>query len=236
MPARVLFDALKPKLLPASSAGLKISEPKGSIWKGAIDLEVSGMSFRADWDILQSQLFKGELAVAISVTSQSPPGNLKTPNWIKGTIFGSIFGKFGCYNVNAMVSAELINHLANGQFSLENKVVMNALEVNFKDNSFKTARGKLNWPGGLIAYYDPSRGQQQVDLPALTGEISTEQGKLTGRLGLDDSSGILVSAEVDGKGEAIVAIRKRMLDVLGQGWSKAVDPDDVILEIQQALF
>ena len=236
MPASVLFEPLKSNLLLNSPAQFKIGDAKGSIWQGHIDLEVSGMPFRADWDILQSQLLKGAFAVAFSISNQDPSNNFKKPDWIKGNVFGSVFGSVGCFDVNGLVSADLINRLANGQFSLENNVVLNSLDVNFKKNNFKTAKGELSWPGGLIAFYDPARGQQQVVLPALKGNISSRESNLTGRLALDGTSDILVSAEIDGKGEVYIAIRKRMLDVLGQRWNKAVDPDDVILEIQQALF
>ena len=236
MPARVLFDPLKSNLLVNAPSQLKIGEAKGSVWQGHIDLEVSGMPFTAGWDILQSQWFKGSFALAFTVTNQGPSNKFKNPDWIKGNIFGSIFGKVGCFDVNGLVSAKLINQFADGQFSLENNIVLNSLDVNFKNNNFEAVKGALNWPGGLIGYYDPSRGQQQVVLPALKGVIVSQDGKLKGDLTLDGSSDVLVSAEIDGKGEAYVAIRKRMLDVLGQGWNKTVDPDDVILEVQQALF
>jgi len=236
MPARVLFDPLKSNLLLNAPSQLKIGEAKGSVWQGQINLEVSGKFFTAYWDILQSQWFKGRFALAFSVTNQGPSNNFKNTDWIKGNVFGSIFGKVGCFDVNGLVSADLINQFADGQFSLENNVVLNSLDLNFKNNNFEAVKGTVNWPGGLIGFYDPSRGQQQVVLPALKGSISSQKGKLMGNLTLDGSTDVLVSAEIDGKGEAYVAIRKRMLDVLGQSWNKTVDPDDVILEVQQALF
>ena len=247
MPARLLFDPLKSKLLINPPSQLQIGEAKGSIWQGHIDLGVSGVPFRADWDILQSHLFKGSFAVAFSLTSLSP-NNINAPDWIKGNVFGSILGRVGCFDVNGLVSAGLINQFAKGQFSLENNIALNSLNISFKNQAFGEAGGELHWPGGLVDYYDPSRGQRQVTLPALKAALNSQEGTLMSQLTIDGvsdgfsdgssdgPSNILVSAEIDGQGEAYVAIRKRMLDVLGQNWSKMANPDDVILEIQQALF
>lgn len=234
LPAKLLFEAVESKL-PANTP-LKLGEVEGTVWKGQLGLDYAGVNLSANWDILLLQILRGRLAADITVFDQGHEPGGSNASRVEGTVFGSLLSSAGFYAVNGVVSATLVNRLAQNQFSMEQNIALEALGITYQNQQFKVAEGKLTWPGGRVGYEDPNRGQQQLVLPALKGTLAAEDGHLLASLIPQGTEDVLVDANIDGEGIATLAVRKRLLDLVGQRWGTAVNPDDVVLEIQQPVF
>lgn len=231
LPASVLFATFEPKLLPKA---LQLGKAHGSVWQGRIGLNYLDMAFSADWDLTPSQALRGRLAADIGLVELRD--SKTNAAWVKAKCFGSIFSSTGCEDVEGFLPASLVNRLANKQFSIERDITLQALAVTYQSQHFTWASGEINWPGGQVTYQDPARGSQQVVLPALTIKVAEQEGRLQASLMPQGTEDVLVDVRVDGQGMADLAVRKRMLDLLGQSWGKPVSPDFVVFEIQQPLF
>lgn len=234
LPAKLLFDAVESSL--TGNTVIKFSEAEGSVWKGRLGLEYAGINLTVDWDILQMQILLGRLAADVSVTDLDSSSDSR----VTGKVFSSLLSSAGFYAVNGGVSAVLLNRLAKNQFSMEQNIALDALTITYQNQQFTAAAGEITWPGGRIGYEDPNRGQQQVVLPALKVTLEADDGHLLASL-MPQGAGemnrdVLADANIDGEGIATVAVRKRLLDLVGQRWGNVVNPDDVVLEIQQPVF
>lgn len=230
VPAKLVYDAIDSQLSLNSIPELKGGEVQGTVWKGRMAFEYSGQPAEVFWDVMQVQFLRGRLVLQVSVIT----GNAKDE--LEGKLFISLFGAYGFSELNGLLRDQLVNRLAKNQFSIEENITLDSVGITFQDRNFASAQGKIKWPGGQIRYFDPSRGPQNVALPALTATISEKEGTLTAALFPEGKDDLLVSINVDGDGEAEILVRKRLLDLIGQRWGAAVSPDKVVFQVQQNVF
>ncbi len=240
--AVVLINLPASTLLPAlpSQEGLpetlKLGEPEGTVWQGRINLDYQDVLVTVNWDLKPWQIFMGRLAVDVVLLELNGSGTQSSPGRVQGSCFASVLTSLGCKDVKGFLPDTLINRLARKQLTLEQDITVQDLVVAFQDQRFTRAEGDINWPGGRVTYQAPGRGSQQVVLPALKAIVEEQEGRLQVSLMPQGTGDVLLDARVDGEGMAYLAVRKRLLDVLGQSWGKPVSPDFVVFEVQQALF
>ena len=230
VPAKIVYDAIDSQLSLNSIPEFESRGLKGTVWKGQMAFEYSGQPTEFFWDVLQVQFLKGRVALQVRAITDD------IENELKGILFVSLTGAYGLSDFDGLITAQLINQLARKQFTLEQNITLDAVGVTYQNSKFTFAQGDIKWPGGQIRYFDPSRGQQQVALPALIARISEEEGKLTSNLSPEGTDDLLVSINLGGDGEADILVRKRLLDLIGQHWGGAVSPDEVVFQIQQKVF
>lgn len=209
---------------------LAVEEVGGTVWDGyVVGTFSSGMlpgPTALSWEFKPLRLLLADLAVAVSAEHSAFD--------IEGTLRSGLFGGKGVQNLNGEVSADLANQFleqmgakVSGVLNLRDLTLAFADEMKVAD-----ADGQIEWPGGPVSYND--RGMQQnIEVPALLGNVEQQDGGLRMAVTEQKGQGLLGELTLDGPIGGVVVF-KRVMRLVGMG--NPEDEDAVLVQLQQPLF
>lgn len=223
MPASFPVQYLKSDL----PGNIRLSNPQGSVWHGAITATYQGEHFQFSWELNPSSL----LLIQLSATFELQSEHLS----LAGTLAGSPYG-ISVSGVSGYVGETYLVKL--GQdfgASIENSLRIVDVGLAFDGDFFDDVSGAFRWEGGEVRY-KAGRKDKLVQVPALKAELGLDGEQLLLTVLTQESDAVLATLNLSPKGTASVAVRRRMLDLIGQRWGQEVDADFVIFEIQEQLI
>ena len=225
-PLNVVYKAIAPNQLPVDIVAVT-----GTLWNGNVVLKhpLTGQ-VDAKWQLEPLSLLTGSLTGDLNVEANQVE--------LKGkATFNSLSKEVELSNVNGFISASLIN-----QFIEQSKTQINGdlelnrtnLQYNLATGESSSASGQLVWQGGQVNY-PKGRNMASANLPMLVAKISSENSELTAAV--STAEGLQVAnASLKKDGWANVAVRKAMVDLVGEKWPNKVSADAVVFEISERVF
>lgn len=219
------------KLLALDNLPVEVVAVSGTLWKGEVVVkhpmtgQVTGI-----WSLYPMALFKGQvkadldmdssLAQFTSQVSFNPLTNQVIFNETKGFISANLVNK-------ALVQSKT---QVNGDFELSNT----HLQYNLITGESDDASGQLVWMGGNVVY-PKGRKHAQAQLPMLVAKITTENKELLANVSTVEGQQV-ATASIKKDGWANLAVRKAMIDLVGEKWPNNVSSDTVVFEVSERVF
>ncbi|MCG8312301.1 MAG: type II secretion system protein N [Pseudomonadales bacterium] len=224
--------ALAWKLLPQSltqALPIKVEQVGGTLWDGFIVGSLSSGPVRGSnvfaWDLNPLWLLMADLSSGLHVEG----GSFK----LTGSAHVGLFGK-GFSDLNGKVDTQLVNDLLK-QFGAKaaGELVVRDVTLDFGSGTeVNDATGTLSWAGGPVSYRQ-GRNSQNLDLPAVKGTLTQQDGGVL--LSVVESKTQARLAELTLKGPVGgVVVYKRVMKLAGL--SEPEDEDAVLVQIQQPIF
>lgn len=208
---------------------IQIESASGTVWQGQARIKIPGVGkVTGQWDIQQSKLLTGVLSADVNISGDE----LKFTGQIQASP-----DQVEVIDSEAFMSSRyLVPLLRQGGLSLTGDFELNKLNAIFslKDKQILAADGRLLFNGGDVSF--PIDGKKiNATLPILVGVLNKPSDNL--ELAITNTDGQKIgSGYVQQDGWGGIAIRRRLLDILGQKWPADVDEETVIFEVSQKLL
>lgn len=210
------------------SNGVSIKDVDGTIWDGRALIQYKGISSIVDWDVKLSEIFT--LALPIEVNVESHAGELE------------IFAVAGLSQAELLVSRgeidlPVLNSVLRAQrVTLDGSLLIKDLKFVFEGKQLRYANGLVSWSGGDIAY-PAQRKIHQRTLPPFKVTVETKDDGVI-RAGVRDSGGRfdVVEADVSSEGEAMLRVKRRLLDLADEHWPQNSDEQDIVFKVKKKIY
>lgn len=225
LPVQLVLPQLN-QLLPKRTVVL--SEPRGTIWEGSIDIGISQLggigTLSLSWKTKPLGLLLGHLSfdyrligVDLKATGDAA---LKPGGWELVLERGRI----GPIWLNKMLKQQGVK--------IQTPISMTDLLWSFDtaDKATLEAQGRLNWPGGLV---EVPVGEHEV--PALTGRLTAQSGALYLEVVDKARQRQIMTGELMPTGWMKLTVLKRVLTLVGAA-ATVNKPEKVLFKIQQKMF
>ncbi|MFY0642546.1 MAG: type II secretion system protein N [Bermanella sp.] len=226
MPLNVVYRVLAPTNLPVDVLAVS-----GTIWQGKVVIkhDMTGQ-LDAKWALKPLSLITGRLQAQMSVDSSVFDfKSLVTVNGLTQSI--------ELEKTSGLVSAGLINKIiAQSKTKMSGDLELNNthVEYNFATGESSAASGQLVWMGGQVKY-PKGRKMASANLPMLVAKLGSENKEL--KVDVATTDGVQVAnASLKKDGWANVAVRKAMIDLVGEKWPNKVSADAVVFEVSERIF
>lgn len=228
LPAAFIVEQVQ-RYRPALLAPYQVAATQGTIWDGETQLTIQGQALALDWAFSPSGIFQGEVPLELDLQGAAIELDARLGvNW-KGEAQLTADGWLDLVWLQPMLSRHRLD--IPGRVSLSGL----HLDANQEARWLTEAEGALDWPGGAVSF-PAGRELIQADVSALSGDLDFLDGNLV--LDIVEAQGQLplLSINMGADGVSRLAVRRRLIDVVGMPWSKASEPDDVVFRVQQRLF
>ena len=166
LPAAIAFDRINSQLPPEIAEVL--SGLEGSVWNGQGSLRKGMLKSKVDWQFTPLELLSGGTGLELHLHEKDHDLQIK---------FDPDGKQNGRIEVSGMIDSALVNRqLALQGIRIKNDIELNAVRVAVNNDQFSEAGGSVIWKGGSVSYN--SSGTKSLEMPALTGRLSTVDGEL----------------------------------------------------------
>jgi len=225
-PVNVLYKMFAPESLP-----VEVVAVSGTLWTGqAVIKHPMVGQVTGDWSLSAGDLLTGRVKADIELNSnlaqlsgQVTANPLTLDVWLEDT--------------TGYVSASLINQALvksktqiNGDFELNKSNI----HYNLKSGESESASGQLVWLGGQVVY-PKGRKHASAQLPMLVAKLSSQNKELQADVSTVEGLS-LASASMKKDGWANLAVRKAMIDLVGEKWPNKVSQDAIVVELSERVF
>jgi general secretion pathway protein N len=226
MPLNVVYRAVAPSNLPVDVLAVS-----GTLWQGDVVVKhaMTGQ-VSSKWTLQPLNLLAGQVKAKLAMDS-----NVAELNTL--LTYNALSQSLKIENTKGFVSAGLINRvIAQSKTQISGDVELSNTNVhyNFATGESDLASGQLVWMGGQVNY-PKGRNMASANLPMLVAKLASENNELQADVATVDGLQV-ANASLKKDGWANVAIRKAMIDLVGEQWPNKVSPDAVVFEISERIF
>lgn len=225
LPLNVVYQQLNPNL------PIRVQSVSGTLWSGSIVASHPMVSqFTVNWEMSPASLFSLSLSPEVEIQSDlvqlafqadiNPVTMNVSVTEGKGYLSSSV--------LNQALKAQRVK--LSGDLELSN---LN-LTANLNERLASEATGQLVWMGGTVNY-PKGRKVQTTTLPMLVAKISDQSGSVLIDVATVEGASV-ASANVKTDGWAGIAVKKRMIDLVGEPWPSKADADSVVFEMSEKVF
>ncbi len=224
-PLNIAYKIIQPKNLP-----IQVVAVSGTLWDGEVVFKhaISGQG-QFQWQLSPLAMLWGQANSLFVLKSTQFEG--------KGELSVGLNGDIALNHVSAYVNADVINRPLKGQrVTIKGDVELmdTSIVFNWYDKKTSAANGQLIWQGGDVKY-PKGRKSKNAKLPMLVAKLSATKGELLVQVNTAEGEGV-AKANLKTDGWASVAIQKRMIDLLGEPWSKKAKADSTVFELSEKVF
>lgn len=231
-PARVIWEGVveaDPSVTNSlRSVGVSVKGIEGTIWDGRALVQYKGIASIVDWDVKLSELYALSLPVKLDIDSQA--GELEAVITV-GMSDIAVTVSRGDLDLSMLSPA-----LRAQRVTLDGQLLLKDIQLLAEDNMLRSAAGMISWSGGDIAY-PAQRAIHQRSFPPFRGVIETsETGEI--KAGVRDSGGSfdVIEATVSPEGEALVKVKRRLLDLADEHWPQNSKEEDVVFKVKKKIY
>jgi general secretion pathway protein N len=226
MPLNVLYRVLEPSNLP-----VEVLAVSGTVWQGKVVIK-HNMTGQVDakWSLQPLSLLTGSVKAQLSVDSSVfDVKSLVTFNGLNQSIH--------LEKTSGLVTAGFINQvIAQSKTKINGDIELNNtdIEYNLATGESSQASGQVVWLGGQVQY-PKGRKMASANLPMLVAKISSENNELKANAATADGVQV-ASVSLKKDGWANLAVRKAMIDLVGEQWPNKVSADAIVFEVSERIF
>ena len=208
--------------------GVSVHQVEGRLWRGAVRVTAMGRDLRASW-ALQPVAWR-ERELPLHVTLESRASRLQGEASLRqdGGLSVVVRGQIGVMEFEDMIRQS-------GGALIEGDVLIDRLQLAWRDGRVQSATGLARWPGGQVSW-PAGDHYQQADLPALQASLTEQAGTFALTIAQQSQPEPLAEAGVQLDGMMDLRVYKRLLDLVGVPWSDAASPGDVVFRVRQPLI
>lgn len=229
LPAKTLWGWVKP----AVKLPVNIENVQGLWWKGSAHwyLHSAGLAGGVKWNLNFTSLLGGKLGAQLQLQST----HFKAETLVKISPSKQLYLDDATFNVNAqLINGQLQSMGASlsGDLELRSTNAVIALEP-FSINKLE---GEAVWLGGE-AQYPAGNQRRKAEIPILVGKLGCDSKSGNVQMPVTTTDGESVAdvyLKKDGWGG--VAIKRRLVDIIGEQWPSRAAPDDSIFTAEEKLF
>lgn len=208
--------------------GISINGVNGTIWDGGVLFKYKGISSILNWDIQFSEIYSLTLPLDLALESQA------------GEIDAELLLGLSSLRLllsNGDIELSMLNPALRAQrVTLDGQLLLKDIELLFEGEKVQSAKGLLSWSGGDISY-PAQRAVHKRNMPAFRGVLETvDLGSI--KAGIRDSGGAfdVIEASVTPEGEAMVKVKRRLLDLADEFWPKNSNEQDVVFKMKKVIY
>lgn len=225
-PLNVIYKLVDPKGLP-----VEVLSVSGTIWNGDITIKHrQAGQINGKWTLPVSSVLIGQLAPSLELKGQSLEAEMDASiNLLTGDV--SVENGKG-YLQSSLVNQFIRANRANiqGDFELSNL----ALKLNLKDKTASHVNGRLVWSGGQVKY-PKGRKQSTATMPMLVADLKLVDKEVQALVNTTEGQTV-ASANIKPDGWAGVAVKKRLIDLVGEPWPNKASADTTVFEVSEKIF
>ena len=198
----------------------------GTIWQGSADIQYRDFpGSKLNWSLAALPLFSRIADLSLDVAGL---GHELSANLLTDGKTGDVTGLQGS------IQSDYINHVSlryglrfSGTLELDN------VNLTVEDDWFSQSQGNIHWTGGNVLY-QTGNGSQSVKLPALDGELTIKDSKLT--LLVDNSRLPVLSIHLQRDGWVELRFNARLLALADLPVPQGTNPDDLVLTVEEKIL
>jgi len=225
-PLNVVYRFMAPENLP-----VEVVTVNGTLWQGqAVVKHPMTGQLTGNWSLAPLSLLSGQVKADVDVDSNLAQLSAKMT-------FNPITQNVLLEDTEGFLSASLINKglvktktQINGDFELSNTEI----QYNLASGESEQASGQLVWMGGQVVY-PVGRKHKSAQLPMLVAKLSSENNELIANVATVEGKPV-AAASMKKDGWANLAVRKAMIDLVGEKWPNKVSEDAVVFEVSERIF
>lgn len=225
-PLNVIYKILDPKGLPVD-----VLSVSGTLWDGEVTVRHrQAGQFNAVWTLPAVNVLAGQLSPSLEIKGQAVEAEMDAS-------FNLLSGNLTIENGKGYVQSGLVNQFirasrANiqGDFELSNLNVT----VNLQDKTASDVNGRLVWTGGQVKY-PKGRKQKTTTMPMLVADLSLVNNEVQASVNTTEGQSV-ASANIKPDGWAGVAVKKRLIDLVGEPWPNKASADTTVFEVSEKIF
>lgn len=225
-PLNVIYKILDPKGLP-----VEVLSVSGTIWDGDVTVRHrQAGQINAQWTLPVLSALIGQPSPSLALKGQALEAELDAS-------FNLLSGDVSVENGKGYLQSSLVNQFirasrANiqGDFELSNL----ALEMNLRSKTASDVKGRLVWTGGQVKY-PKGRKQKNTNMPMLIADLKLVDKEVQALVNTTDGQ-IVASANIKPDGWAGVAVKKRLIDLVGEPWPNKASADTTVFEVSEKIF
>lgn len=227
MPANLLWQKVLSAHLPLQKHGIKVLAVSGSIWDGKAHIRYRHLEGIADWDVRFSELLTGQ--VILDLDLESGLGDISGMAAVSPSIIELSLPKA------EIELSQISPFLKRERVTLDGIANINGLALTLENMRPISATGRGSWSGGQVTY-PVGRKTNKREMPAFFAEIRT-QGDGAIYLGVRDSDAgfDVIDATLNKEGEALLQVKRRLLDLAGEQ-ARHKNETDVVFKVKKPLF
>lgn len=150
----------------------------GNIWQGQADWQQGPLQGSVIWKTRPLDLIFLRVGAHVEISSAQ--------THLDGVVGYGLGKKITIHDMKGQISQDTLKSIVNWQWP-SNSIQVSDIAVKFNpDSGFSRVKGVIQWAGGPLLYEFGQR-QERMDIPALQGKLSDDQGKLL--LALTDQQG-----------------------------------------------
>ena len=224
-PARVVCWASDGVCDHMADDGIRLRALSGTVWDGRARISYGGEAFgELGWTYRPSGLLDGELLADWQLVDAA--FHLSGAAAYDGsTMQLTVAGRIGAQAINRVL----------GQYEIRLSGDMEVRDAHAVWSDRPAASGSLHWAGGRT-WYSLSGVDYDVVMPPLTGNLSTVGDAYVLDVRMDDSQAPVMTARLTRGGTVSVGVTRRFLDLAGNPWPIAGDPDAVVITVEEQLI
>lgn len=208
---------------------IHLLDAQGTVWKGSAQLVVPGTNLgKLHWAIVPQRLFRASLAYDISVNSSALQ--------VHGTLTRG-FSKTSLV-ANAEIQPSIVNSiLLHNELKISGSIQIQGFDLLINGrNEINSLTGTVEWDGGN-SRYRAGEEIREIDLPAMTGNLSASQGDviLTAFNGHDDTE--LLNARLEAaSGWLHIGVTRHMTELAKMPWDTQGPPNSEAFKVSRQIF
>jgi len=228
LPANFVWQSILSPQVNTRGMGLDVISVDGTVWQGRALISYKSLSSVVNWNISVIDALSLSLPIEINVDSQVG----------KAQLFASIgLSQSSLEIVKADVDVSKLSPVFQRQrVVLDGDLLVKNLLVNINERKISSASGLASWSGGDIAY-PVGRQLHERNLPSFRAELSSSaEGDV--QLGIRDADAKfnVIDLKLDEKGEVMLKVTRRLLDISNEAWPKNSREQDVVFKIKKMIY
>jgi len=227
-PAAFLWEHGVKNRVDLRGLGVRVDTVTGTLWHGQALLNYQGVGGLLQWNIDAAGLLGLSVPLALELKTHGGQAEIDVNAGVSQTEIVLRKLDFAADSLNTLLKRRRV--------TLDGEVFAKDFRLLLEDNKLVDASGRLSWSGGNIAY-PVQRDIHERLVPSFSGEIvRREDGMIY--LGLKDPESrfdpIELSLLPDGLG--MIQVRRRLLDLVDEPWSKNSDERDVVFKVKKPIY
>ena len=208
--------------------GLNVESLDGTIWDGQALVRYKGVSSIVDWRLKLTKVYTLSLPLELDVRSQA--GEIKA-------LVNAGFSGLDMHVLKADIDLSALTPAFRSQrLTLDGNLLAKDLKAKLVGGQLKSAGGTVSWSGGDIAY-PAQRATHERSLPSFRATLETRpDGEVYA--GVRDSGGAfdVLELSLDSEGQALVKVKRRLLDLADEHWPKNSNEQDTVFKIKKMIY
>ena len=228
VPADILWKKGVEPQLKGSNLPVKVISVNGTIWNGTALVRYQNFDAVVDWNISPSGLLSFGLPVNIDILSQAGLIEISANLSMGSTYVDLTSADLDLSYLTPLFKRQRVT--LNGQFVAKN------IQLEINDAQIKSANGLFSWSGGDIAY-PAGRQLHERTLPMFKGRIEAKSnGSIY--LGVRDTEASfdLIEGVLDMEGNALLTVRRRLLDLSDEHWPQNSKEKDTVFKVKKNIY